>query len=96
MGLVKAIAIIDSKSTTKAELTIQSVLDNLSWAIQQARDRKPPDLAAIARLSELQGKHLSMFSEAGNNAATGLNLNFTVKGSDKPVKGKTIKIGRIA
>ena len=91
--VIAAIKAIDAKSVKKATLTIQSVLDNLSWAINQAKTKNPPDLAAIARLSELQGKYLSMFSESGNNAATGLNLNFSVKPPESPDKPKTVKIG---
>ena len=99
-GNARVQSYLDAKRTefeAKTVLTIQSVLDNLSWAIDQAKDKKPPDLAAIARLSELQGKYLSMFSESGNNAATGLSLNFSTKVHEKapsgPVRAKTIKIG---
>ena len=91
--VIKAIAEIDAEETAKSTLTIQTVLDDLDWGIAQAKLRKPPDLSAIARLSELRGKYLSMFSETGNNAATGLSLNFTVKGSSKHAEPKTVKIG---
>ncbi len=90
-----AIAKIDAKSTKKAELTIATVLADLDWGIAQARRKSPPDLQALARFSELRGKYLSMFSEAGNNSATGLHLNFStrpkiaLKGPDVDSKART-------
>ncbi len=81
--LIDEIARLDAESAEKAELTIQSVLKNIDWGIKQAVIDK--DLPALARLSELQGKYLSMWSEQGNNAATGLSLNFTTRPSAGPI-----------
>ncbi|KKK53994.1 hypothetical protein LCGC14_3089190, partial [marine sediment metagenome] len=71
-------------SAGKVALTVDAVLQDLDWGVAIARQKQ--DLSALARLSELRGKHLSMFSDAGNNAATGLNLNFTSKPT---IKAKT-------
>lgn len=83
----------------KTELTIATVLKQLQWGIEQATLKG--DLAAAARFSELQGKYLSMWSADGNNAATGLNLNFTTKpraktgdkGADMAQDGQKAKTG---
>jgi len=79
--VIEAIRAIDMVSAAKSELTIKSVLKNLAYGIQQAIGGN--DLPALARLTELQGKYLSMWSADGNNAATGLNLNFTTS-TNKP------------
>ena len=84
--VIAAIAKIDAKAVKKADLTIQSVLENIDWGIKKARATN--DLPALARLSELQGKYLSMWSEQGNNAAEGLNLNFTTKTGSNGVIAK--------
>jgi len=82
---------IQAITAKKNDLTIKQVLSDLDWGINIAREKQ--DLSALARLSELRGKYLSMFSESGNNAATGLNLNFSVKPSNGLNKPRTIKIG---
>ena len=64
--LIEAIARIDAKSAKKSGLTIQMVLEDLAWGIEQAREKQ--DLPSLARLSELRGKYLSMWSDAGNNS----------------------------
>ena len=82
---IDIISYMDEKravSAKKAELTIQSVLENIAWGIRKAVEKD--DLPALARLSELQGKYLSMWSEQGNNAASGLSLNFTTRPSEGP------------
>ena len=86
-----AIKAIDDAETAKNPLTIQSVLENIEWGIKKARDTN--DLPALARLSELQGKYLSMWSEQGNNAAEGLSLNFTTR---PPVGPTVVKLKKEA
>ncbi len=49
--------------TVQAELTIEIVLADLEYGIQQAKLRKPPDLGAIARFSELRGRYLAMYTD---------------------------------
>jgi len=57
---------IQAKTEKIAALSIETVLNQLSNAIAVAITNK--DLPAIARISELQGKYLSMWSERGDNS----------------------------
>ena len=61
-----AISRIDADNARDSKITIAQVLADIAFAMEIAKERK--DLASIARLSELYGKHLSMWSESGANA----------------------------
>jgi len=52
-----------AKKAQEASLSVDTVLKNLRKGIEEAWQRQPPDLAAIARFSELQGKYLAMFTD---------------------------------
>jgi len=105
VGVCKAIEVYRANLKEITDLTIIEVLQDLAWGITEARVSK--DLGALARLTELRGKYLSMWSADGNNAATGLNLNFStatpaqnraqiaVKGSDEPLKGRSPEKGDV-
>ena len=58
--------VIQAKTERTAALSIETVLKQLSNAIEVAITNN--DLPAIARISELQGKYLSMWSERGDNS----------------------------
>ncbi len=61
IGVRAAIARIDAESVKKAKLSIAEVLSDLEWGIVKAREKE--DLPALARLSELRGKYLAMFTD---------------------------------
>ena len=68
-----------AKNNKKYELTIAEVLKDLEYGLKLAKERKPPDLNAIARFSELRGKTLAMFTDKVLQQGDGLKLNFTTQ-----------------
>ena len=76
----EAIARIKAKTTKDISLTVADVLADLEYGLNEAKNRKPPDLQAIARFSELRGKTLAMFTDKVLQQGDGLKLNFTTQG----------------
>ncbi len=86
--VVAAIKALDDAAMADSELTIAEVLDDLAFGMRIARENS--DIPGLARLSELRGKYLAMWSESGNNSKDGLQLNFTT--TERKETGKTIKL----
>jgi len=74
-GISAALAVRRAEIAKKTELTVQQVLDDLDYGIKIARQKQ--DLAAIARLSELRGRYLSMFTDNVNERQERISINIT-------------------
>ena len=72
-GIVAALAVRRAEIAKKSELTVRQVLDDLEYGIRIAREKQ--DLAAIARLSELRGRYLSMFTDNINERQERISIN---------------------